>query len=498
MNLYWILLVLMTLIVIILNFFKVAEGHFNPKEIVRRVAISIILLWSFDEVINIISMITDGVSDKLGGVEALKNLYGEIKKRYVEDTPSLLNFRQMFLYTVNVICYLVAILGYYVTDVLIHLSYTVLYVLSPLMILAYVSESTAYITSNLYKGLLHISLWKILWCLLGVLLLKLATVPEASGWDSILMQAILNFCIGFSMLTIPFFAKGLLGNGLQRSTSSLASSLTAPVSTPIKVIPSVVAQILKQRGSEGFRASGRFMANRAGTLRKRLQEMRRKRKFKTLRKKTQPQRQNQQRKRQQQKEIKKYEQSKTFDQWQKINDHLFWYRFLAVLSFVLSSILCFLLLINLTADPIVVFKEESSKKYYRGVREDVEITEDDVTSFIAGFIKTRYSWAIFDPPGILEKLSCYTTEGFLAKLKETLGKEKYDSKKGQTIEQYVAYIRPRLEEEKAYASFDRILRINGIPLVTPTQIALELVQESMNPCNPMGLYVNSLTEYDGP
>ena len=88
-ELYWVFLVIVVLVSVILNFFKVAEGRGSPKEILQRMAVSILLLWSFDDVINTTSLITDGITDKLGGTEGLRTLYEEIKRKYVENSPSL-------------------------------------------------------------------------------------------------------------------------------------------------------------------------------------------------------------------------------------------------------------------------------------------------------------------------------------------------------------------------------------------------------------------------
>ena len=144
-------------------------------------------------------------------------------------------------------------------------------------------------------------------------------------------------------------------------------------------------------------------------------------------------------------------QTKTLNHWQRINGHIFWYRLLAVVSFILSSFLCFLLFVELTNGPIVIVKKGESVSYHAGARENVAITEEAVSSFIAHFVRTRYTWEEFDPEKITGNLSCITTEGFLFKLKESLGKEKHTEGKGQRIEQYAAHIRPRLEEGKSFA-----------------------------------------------
>ena len=85
----------------------------------------------------------------------------------------LFDLRGHILYTLALLAYLVAYLGFFVTESLVHFVWVVLYTLSPLMILAYVAKATANVTVNLYKGLVKVVVWKILWTVLSVLLLKL-------------------------------------------------------------------------------------------------------------------------------------------------------------------------------------------------------------------------------------------------------------------------------------------------------------------------------------
>ncbi len=236
-SLYWSFLAVATLLIIIFEFFKFSEKRLDVVGILRRVVISIILLWSFEDVLGFISMVTDGVVERIGGVRGLMELMKERQDSFQEQASSWFDFRTMFIYGLNILCYMVALLGYYVTDILIHFTYSILYVLSPLLILAFVSESTAFITMNLYKGIFHISLWKILWSLLGVLLLNLANVSEDGNWSGFLMQALFNVCIGLSMLLIPFFTKSLIGDGLVSAASGAAAFATMPVAKVVKDAP---------------------------------------------------------------------------------------------------------------------------------------------------------------------------------------------------------------------------------------------------------------------
>ncbi len=246
-EIYWVLITIIVVVTIILNFFKVAEGNFNPAQIIKRTIISMILLWTFDETINVIGTVTEAVISKIGGIENWQSTFLEAQKKLESKAPLLFKYRQLIIYILNIVCFLVSLIGYYVINVVINFVYTILYVLSPLLILAYIPESTSYITKNLYKGILNVCSWKILWSILGVLLFKLTTVPEIQQLDGLIMQALINLCIGISMLLIPFFANSLLSDGGSGMAAMMATVATSPVRRTVKGMPKKAINAIRPR-----------------------------------------------------------------------------------------------------------------------------------------------------------------------------------------------------------------------------------------------------------
>jgi hypothetical protein len=102
--------------------------------------------------------------------------------------------------------------------------WAILYICAPLMILCYVAPTTSGIVGNLYRGLVSVAIWRILWVLLGSLLLKLAITPKNAGIDDVFLSMVMNLLIGVSMLLIPLFTKSLIGDGLQSASAGLAAA----------------------------------------------------------------------------------------------------------------------------------------------------------------------------------------------------------------------------------------------------------------------------------
>ena len=275
-ELYWFFLGFVVVISILLELFSVSDRKIGPNGILKRVIISMILLWSFEDVINTIGMVTDGIVEKVGGNANLESLLANIKNSYEAQMPGMFKFQQMLLYILGLGCYMISLLGYYLTEVSINFVYTILYILSPLLILAYVSESTAYITKNMYKGLFQVALWKITWCVLGSLLLKLTAIPQAADWDDFFMQSLLNLFIGISMLMIPLFTKGLLADGLASVASGIAGASTMPLSMFMSKLPLNTLKGGAKEVFSGFGGSRKFTGRKITGFKRRVKKAKKK------------------------------------------------------------------------------------------------------------------------------------------------------------------------------------------------------------------------------
>ncbi|MDH5582147.1 MAG: hypothetical protein OEY33_09610, partial [Bdellovibrionales bacterium] len=104
----------------------------------------------------------------------------------------------------------------------------------------------------------------------------------------------------------------------------------------------------------------------------------------------------------------------------------------------------------------------------------------------------RYSWENINPSILVRNLSPISTNGFLKKLRAELKKEKEGS-----FKQTITNLEIVLTEKESFAKFDKIFKINNIPLIVPTEISLKVIQGERSKWNPMGLYVDGIVEHNG-
>lgn len=190
------------------------------------------------------------------------------------------------------------------------------------------------------------------------------------------------------------------------------------------------------------------------------------------------------------------EENKYFEKWSYMQKNQQFYKQVIVSLMGLIGVLALVFIISESDLPLVV---ERDRAYYRPLnveRSDIKPTKESVEELVSDFIKVRYEWNSFQPQDIVKKLEPYTTESLRAKLLEEFGKKGVQNKPGESIEQAVARIRPDVSEKAVLATFDRILRINGVPVVVPMEVSLLLSEGPKTFFNPMGLYVNGLIEHE--
>ncbi|MDB5039157.1 MAG: hypothetical protein JWQ35_2685 [Bacteriovoracaceae bacterium] len=225
-QMYWILIIPLVILCTIFIVVNAGEESGAGAKLLKRVMLSIVLLLTFDSCMNLIAQVADGIADKINGLAQLKAVLDQTGKVIQSQKTSWLEYRQCVIFFINFFSYCIAYLGFFLAEAITHFVWAILYISSPLMILMFVYEKTAFVTMNLYKGLINVATWKILWSILAVLLLKLMTTPQVGGVDSFFTSAIVNLCVGISMLFVPFATKSLIGDGMA-GVANMAAGFSA-------------------------------------------------------------------------------------------------------------------------------------------------------------------------------------------------------------------------------------------------------------------------------
>lgn len=157
-------------------------------------------------------------------------------------------------------------------------------------------------------------------------------------------------------------------------------------------------------------------------------------------------------------------------------------------------VLCFVLA---NRRQVVVLASDQESFYFVQKSTDSEIKEVDVKKFVHKFIDNYYNWAELDPDKILVSVAPLVTEGFRDNTAPVLKVRKDKEFLGKKVQQSVAGIKVIVNKDSTVATFDVVLRVEGIPLVVPMQVSFQLAMGEKTDWNPIGIYINSLTEHEG-
>lgn len=193
----------------------------------------------------------------------------------------------------------------------------------------------------------------------------------------------------------------------------------------------------------------------------------------------------------------KSEERKPLDQWLALNQMLHLHRAINYVAGGAIGILILIIVVMAFQSPLVIVMDSGIKHYAQSERKTDSITEKDVENFIRDFLQQMFNWDKLVPDVITRQVSPLVTSGLLDRIKqELMGRTEKDFK-GKSLSQAIANVKVTVTEKNVIATFDKVIRIDGVPLVVPVEMAFNIVRGSSTRWNPMGLYVNGLIEREG-
>lgn len=266
-GIYWLAIAPLVTFLIILQFFNIHDRAPNAMKVINRALLSILMLVSFEEVMHMISYVGDGVVHAISPKPHINDVLDEAWSFVQGMEINWLKYKETIIWIFSLVSFIFAYLGAFIADALVHFVWAILYVLSPLMILAYIPERTARVCTGLYQSLCTVMTWKIMWALLGVILLKFTThapIQDGDNYNAILL-IVINLFIGTSLLFIPFTTKAFIGGDFSGYAAGLsmvpALAGKAAVVGKLKAAGGFAKNRAKKGLAYGASATGRSFRN---------------------------------------------------------------------------------------------------------------------------------------------------------------------------------------------------------------------------------------------
>lgn len=272
-NMYYLLLPVFFALAVAVAWFKSPTGSSEFLDIVKRAVVATILLAAFPDIANAILFVTEGVAekiDKLNSLDTLIRMAQEKSDGYsVSVTSMILQFNDLIIATLSFLSYLILYIARYLTIAMYHFFWIFYMISAPLLLLFNLFEGTQQITKNLFKGMIEVACWKIVWAILGAMLAALSFGDAYRAEGSYLVLIVMNFIIAIAMLMTPSMVKSIVGGGIQSMSSALgAASVAAMAAAPAK------AAMVASTSRNALSSAGNFVHSKIEARRARIDEER--------------------------------------------------------------------------------------------------------------------------------------------------------------------------------------------------------------------------------
>lgn len=269
-NLFYSMITFCLFIGIFVEFFKIPTGglpSFVP--LVGRALIAAIMLSSFPEFLNLVGDITDGLAEKIGALNEFKYVLAKMGDQLDKLTWSWTSVKQMTIVVISFLAFFILYISVYVSEAIYFYSWTLLYIFSPICFALYVIPQTQGAALGVYRSIIKVASWKIIWAVLATLLWSAALSDLEKLGDSanFLTVILFNLILAGSLLFTPFIANLLFsGNFAQAATKAGSFAVGSAMMGAGKMMNTKamksLSQSTKNLPKNGFESAKSYMNTR--------------------------------------------------------------------------------------------------------------------------------------------------------------------------------------------------------------------------------------------
>lgn len=238
-SMFYGLATVLVLLGVVSEYFKLPLGGiaFTPQ-LISRVLIAALLLHSYAEITNALSDVTDALASRIGDYNNFSLVTTRMKDKLDAMTWSWTAVKDSIIMLFSFVTFFLLYISVFITNAAVIYVWTILYVFSPILIAFYILPSTAGATKALYRSLIEVCLWKIMWATLAALLWSSA-LSEMNKTDINFLTVIsFNLILAISLLATPLIVSFLSSKGI----STMASSAIGTTASMAVFSPGLIAK----------------------------------------------------------------------------------------------------------------------------------------------------------------------------------------------------------------------------------------------------------------
>jgi hypothetical protein len=269
-NLFYVLGICLLLIGVLIEYFKWPLGG-TPSfaQLAGRILVAAILLHTLPEVMNILADVTDGIAQKIGDMNAIKHVLDRMGDKLNELSWSWVSIKEGITLLLSFVTFFLLYFSVFVADAFMTYTWVLLYIFSPLLIALFVLPQTASATKALYKSLVEVSCWKIVWSVLATLVWSsaLSQINKPQADINFVTVICLNLFLAGSLLLTPFVVHALAGGGFTGMVKSVGGIAVGATTFTPSLIAAKGVKAAKNTATAA-RASSQFASDRWQSARK--------------------------------------------------------------------------------------------------------------------------------------------------------------------------------------------------------------------------------------
>lgn len=224
-KIYFLMLPPFFALAVCVQWFRSSSGTVDFLDVLRRAIISTILLIAFPEITQAIVAVADGIAEKIDKVDNLQNIMNMASQKIQSYSFSakdfLLMFDDLIIALLTFLSYWVLLFARYLVVVMYNFFWIFLMVISPLLMLFNLFKGTSHITGNLFRAMMEVASWKIVWAVLGAMLASLSFGKMYMVEGSYITLTLMNFVIALAMIATPLLVRSLVGSGIHHASSAV-------------------------------------------------------------------------------------------------------------------------------------------------------------------------------------------------------------------------------------------------------------------------------------
>lgn len=224
-KLYFMLLPVFFALAVCLQWFRSPSSSIDFMDIAKRAVISTLLLVAFPEISKAVIAISDGIAERIDNIDSTQAIIDMAAKKAESYTFSkqsiLLAFDDLLISIMTFLSYMLLLFARYLTVAMYNFFWVFLSVIAPLTLLFNLFPGTSHITANLFRSMIEVASWKVVWAILGAMLTSLAFVDVYKLDGAYATLTIMNTLFAVAMLATPLVVRALVGGGVHNVSSAI-------------------------------------------------------------------------------------------------------------------------------------------------------------------------------------------------------------------------------------------------------------------------------------